>query len=410
MWLAAGLGGLFLSLWGCSQESQIPIASVAPAPRPSPEPSGALAHAVKAASLAVEAVGKDNIYKLSFSEAAKAQLIDKLAPSTAAVKQALDGPFVYQPDPSGSQDEKPHHAGWIWCFRRLEWQTERAIKAQDWGAAAEAVSTGLRFGARIASGDASDASLGFSGAERLTLLAAPHLSLMLAGDLETLSAGAQLAVQDLASPETTLSHELDRARMEIQDLQEAWKSGQNFAGVLGTKSTSDAYNWLKGHRSRANDFFQGFAAEVDQLSADYRKMAGGGVEVTDPTSPKDPRWKDPATKKARWRPWRDMTPRILAGHAVYVDQRLLFLARTRMLALTAAIEARKQRSGRAPRDLSRMPDSLRKDPYTGEDLSYQAGALQYRLWSTGPDRIDDGGMVETGPMARDFGLLTRSAH
>jgi hypothetical protein len=62
-----------------------------------------------------------------------------------------------------------------------------------------------------------------------------------------------------------------------------------------------------------------------------------------------------------------------------------------MLAMTCQLLAVAKTSGAAPRDLSTFPKQLNTDPFTGRSFFYVPVGLDFRLYSAGPDGVDNDG-------------------
>jgi hypothetical protein len=76
---------------------------------------------------------------------------------------------------------------------------------------------------------------------------------------------------------------------------------------------------------------------------------------------------------------------------VFVKQRAEVRTRLRLLAIDAALLGMFKASGSVPSNLEGFPASLRSDPYSERNLVFVSRGVDYKLYSVGPNGIDDGG-------------------
>ena len=100
-------------------------------------------------------------------------------------------------------------------------------------------------------------------------------------------------------------------------------------------------------------------------------------------------WEDEPAKGTR--AWQRFALAFGTTWKVYVEHRAVTRTRLRLIALDAAMLARFKSTASVPRTLTEFPRSLRTDPFAGRDLSYVPRGVDYKLYSIGPDRKDNGG-------------------
>ena len=79
------------------------------------------------------------------------------------------------------------------------------------------------------------------------------------------------------------------------------------------------------------------------------------------------------------------------------------LARIRLLALSAWAEAQVKASGKAPKSLSKLPETLVTDPFSGRPFIYRATGRDFQVYSVGSDGMDDGGQDASADLVLETG-------
>ncbi len=398
-WMTLGAATLICA--GCRDSAPEEIVDLSPRPLSiAVEESPSFLEGTKSGEAALEAVPNELKLHSTFGPSQKKKIIAALGPAESRLVKSLAGTWDrrYEAPPL---DQIPEWAqGWNWLARSLDWQAQEAMNQQNWPLAAQKSITAIQFGLKWSVGDCFDAVGGCTIAETHALRLAPSITQMGPRTLEALSAGVQYGLKGLENPEVTLMNEQQRLAATMQALQEACrKEGYDGMRPIIGPSSHDGALWVKNNRKKLGWFFRSFLDECQRISAEYVDFSLGA-------KPFDADIYDQGAE--RWdgilRPWRDMTPHAMAGHEAYRKARLSAVARLRLLAASCAIEAKLKREGRAPKDLTFLPESIRKDPYGSGDLAYRPGTVTYRIWSVGPNGVDDGGLVDPGAVVLDMGL------
>lgn len=394
-------GSILLLMAGCGDSTPEEISDLSPRPKSaSMTESPSFLEGAEAGRDAIAAVPARLKLHSTFGPTQKKEIIASLASSEAKLERSLQGAWTRRFEAPPLDQASEEGQGWNWLARSLDWQSQEALSQQNWPLAAHKSITAIQFGLRWTTGDCFEAVGGLEVAETHALRLAPFIPQMGPRTLEAIAGGTAVALKGLANPEVTLQNEQDRIAVTMQAMQTACRAN-GYKGMLPVigPSSHDGAEWVSKNKKKLGWFFKSFLEECDRLSAEYVDFSLG-------TKPFDPDIYD--SKSDRWegrlRPWRDMTPQIMAGHEAYRKARLGVVTRLRLLAATCAIEAKLKREGRVPKDLTFLPAELRKDPYGPGDLAYRPGEVTYRLWSVGPNGVDDGGLVDPGAVVLDQGL------
>jgi hypothetical protein len=294
-------------------------------------------------------------------------------------------------------------------MRGLAWKTELALADEDFSTAADSSGMAIRLGVRLMGGDVGDAAIGFSAISQHIQLLNPHLKAMPLRSLDLLGEAVDRSLREIPSPDVTLNNQLDTAANSLEALRRAYIEGGSdaFEKAAG-KGVGRPATWLDSNPQKRPWFFAELREEALKIHQIYLDKASMPVKVQppgDPLDPEDKMWLIPGEKrKFQKRPWALVLTRVMASHRVYARAYPEALAQLRLLAATARIESNLRRNGSAPRSLQLLPQTDRIDPYTGENLGYSSAGAQYRLWSSGPDGEDDGGLIDLGPASRDMAL------
>ncbi len=394
------LGVPILFAAGCTESTPDESVDLTPKPRPTlAGESSSYLEGAAAAREALKAVPERLLLDARYGPTQKQEIIAALRGPEAKLERSLRGPWARAYQAAETDHVSDEVKGWNWLARSLDWQSQEALEQQNWPLAAAKSLTAIRFGLRMTTGDSFEAVGGLTTAEMHAARLAPQISQMGPNTLMSVTAGIQDALKGIADPEVTLSNEMDRISMTLQALQTAYKA-EGYKGMLPIigPTSHDGAAWVKGKKGKLGWFFRAFRDECASLSTEYVAACSGAEFDSDMYNPRSKRWKDVL------RPWRDMTPQIMAGHEAYRKARLGVATRLRLLAVTCAVEAKLKREGKVPQNLDFLPDSLRKDPYGTGDLAYRPGEVTYRLWSVGPNGVDDGGLTDPGTVILDMGL------
>ncbi|MBI5707177.1 MAG: hypothetical protein HZC36_09345 [Armatimonadetes bacterium] len=369
---------------GCGSSPPPPYPQWSPAPS-AEGATGRFAEYQRAAEEAERAAGKLG-GRVNFTPGMKRELRNRLAPSMARVTQtASDGSFGFVA--RGPFESAPHQKGWWLLGQAFSWRIEAAVAREDYERAVQDALAATRFGFSLSAGSATDAGLGFTIVDRARRALAPALPRMGAGQLQSLAAGLGAILEQRPSMAATAANERLNMLAAVQTVQDLYRD-QNLKALTRSlgPDVSDAVTYLEQLRpkdaSKRPAYFEGFAAEAEQVSAWNAKIAP--LDAAARKEQGDP-------PLGEHRPWRRLARHFFGAMKPLFSMRDATLARTRMLALEALIHKSLKVTGTAPKDLSGFPESIVEDPYTGRTLAYRAEGADYRLYSVGEDLKDDGG-------------------
>ena len=289
----------------------------------------------------------------------------------------------------GATWDKPFGArkstrGWRTLGRALAWRIESAVKAGDNGQAIASMSTALKLANGLATSDAHDADMGIEIAEDCAEAIWPALPRFGAGELTSLA--NQIQVQLTATPSLDLAVEQERAMMYAQM---GWvyqnyqkRSLEEITETLGQSVTPAAKYLAELAEDPADEqaaYFTNFKSEIDSDVEAYRQRL-----ISSPTE-----WGPPPKEVTK--PWIRFVRSFGAPWRVYVERRAEVRTRLKLLAIDAALLARFKASGDVPASLAPFSKALRTDPYSGRDFVFVSRGVDYKLYSVGPDKTDDGG-------------------
>lgn len=385
---AGAAGAALLLLAGCRKAP--PAVSLPPVAPPTVRVSGD-GSLTRAASQAKDAC-PDLLDRVSFTPGQIEMAVPKLE---SAMKTAAGaGADEYSPRSPFEVDER--QKSWRLIGRAYAWKAEAAIEDEDWPRAVGACVDAHRFAAVMAGGDAADASIGMASAAEARAVLAPRLPQMPPEALQQLTEGLRKALASMPPVGETLANEAKRARLAVQHLQDQYTK-RDIAAIksdYGRKAKDSIAALERMDGNQAGGFFQSLAAESDLTAAWY------SAQSENPTSK---RTAEQSFGTGR-RPWADFSHHIYQPMASYVQMRDIFMARTRLLAVSANIEAQIKATGRAPSSLKVIDPNLRVDPYTGEDFRYRSAQDEYRLYSAGEDGMDSGGDSDDSGLTPDLVL------
>src|SRR2546423_1200521 len=293
--------------------------------------------------------------------------------------------FEFQPTPPFAPP--PHQQGWRLLGRDLVWKVQEAVLAQNYEAGIRAAITATKFGLDISAGGAMDASLGFAIANEARQAIAPAMEHMNARQLGELAAGMKQALETKPDLANTIDHEHENMLLAVQMVQDAYRAS-DYSGIkrnLGVDASS-AIEFLQGlHHKDATkrpEYFNGLAAEAD-ADAEWMKTLAA-LPVARRSEISEPKFKAD-------RPWRRFAKHFFSSLEPLLEMNDATLARTRLLIAEAWVLGQVKSTGAAPKDLSRLPQELTTDPYSGAPFPYAADGADYHLYSVGADLKDDGG-------------------
>lgn len=373
-WMAAGCG--------TSSPPPYPQWSTPPS---SEAPSGRFAEYVRAAAEAESAAGSLG-NRVNFTPGMKRDLQSRLAPAMARLSKATgDGSFGFVA--RGPFDPAPNQKGWWLLGQAFAWRIEAAVVREDYDRALQDTLGATRFGFSLLAGSATDAGLGLTIVDRCRRALAPALPRMGAAQLQALASGLSTILERRPSLAATVANERLNMLADVQTVQNLYRDQdlKSLTKALGP-DVSDAITYLEQLRPKdarkRPAYFEGFAAEAEQVSAWYTKLAP--LDAASRKEQGEIRFSEP-------RPWKRFARHFFGALAPLFSMRDATLARSRMLVLEALILKAVKVTGSAPKDLSGFSEAVTQDPYSGRALAYRAEGADYRLYSVGEDLKDDGG-------------------
>lgn len=287
---------------------------------------------------------------------------------------------------------RPYTRGWRTIGRALAWRIEAALKAEDNSAAIESFLTAVRMGNALATSDAHDADMGLEIVDEATEALWPGLPKFGGGELNSLSSRLRTAMEQVPHARSAVSAERAVVFSGTAWVEDHYRK-REFSVISDTlgSSVEPAVKYLRklAGESEADQqaYFNGYIAEMrDEMDAYEKRLR---------TAPSE--WED--EPKQGTRAWQRFARAFATTWRVYVEHRAITRTRLRLIALDAALLAMFKTEARVPRTLSEFPAWLRSDPFAGRDLTYVPRGVDYKLYSIGPDRKDNGG--DSGDLGLD---------
>ncbi|MCH7904718.1 MAG: hypothetical protein IH944_09165 [Armatimonadetes bacterium] len=381
-WLA--LGAVAASSLGCRDDPALaPYSVVLP---PAAEyvahlPSDNAFDYYATAAQQIQETSTDDLFRTSFARAKRRELLAENSASLDLLLQAVEVPceFLFRHQPPF--EERANHRGWRLAGRMLTWKIEQAVAEEDWDEAVAWTIATVHFGLQLTGGDLVDSTLGWSIADRGRIAIASDLYRIPSDNLYSLQDGVDAALKARPSEISSLDHEMESMLSAIQALQDAHRQG-DFSAIrdhLGSQSRSvNTFQRLRGEERE--DFIEGMMAETRDRIEHHQQ------EITLAASQRQPF--RPASDD---RPWAQLSRQFLETVEPYIAVRDRALARTRLLAANAYVQARLNDEGIEPGALDGLVGPEVVDPYTGDRLRYMAAGTDSFVYSVGSNWLDDGG-------------------
>lgn len=380
---------------GCSGAPALSFPQWASSGVATPEANSGYAAYCRAADLAEKAAGKLGS-EVNFTPGKRRMLVQSLGPALKELSRGFAAPTLgFELSPASLEGEPRYHQGFRLLGIALQFKVQDAIEREDFGSASLFARQATRLGFDLCHGGALDASLGMSIANDARIALGPAIPRMSQKQLQELAAGYRRLLDDRPSMLACLENERIQMLNSVQALQEAYLSGEAEKVVLRLNLPTSARKTILGMKDRSTEeklaFFKGFAEEVETKSKHWRDL------VALPTSLRDPmEGRVEKIKLASSRPWG-----VFSDHFCSLGEPLIVmnddnLARTRLLVLEAALLSKTKGGANVPKAINDFND-VAIDPYTGRLFAYHADAKEFRVYSAGPNLIDDGGeMTDTG--------------
>ena len=386
-----------LAAAGCRPRAELPLSRWA-SKTPEAEVSPAFEELV-ALGREAETAAPKLLVRTEFFPAHRKRAREVCAPLMARLARVQRAPVRFAYRPAGLQLVLPARRGWRLMGRAMAWDIEEAVKARAWARAIERWRLATRFGFDLTAGGASDASLGLAIADDARAALAPGLGLMDAGSLAALGAVAETTLGAKPPLAYAIRHEAENMRAILQTMQDAYASGRltEAARPLGPSVADDVERLARGGRDKAVASFNALGEDIegieDELALDTKRPAPART------------WKlsDGASRMRMFR------RAIVGGADALLAMDDTTVARTRLLIVTARLDARAKAGQSLPkrlRDLGKgdLGRAVALDPFSGYDLAYRRDGKEWSVYSVGANGKDDGGVTGTGGLAPDLRL------
>lgn len=392
-----GFGALaVLMLQGCSSAPALSYPVWSDSNSSTPEANSGYAAYCRAADLAEKSAGKlaDTV---NFTPGKRKQLLTQLAPAIKELQRGLASPTLGFQGSSAVPGAVPrYHRGFRLIGLALQYRIQDAIERDDLASAMTNARFATKFGFDLCNGGALDASLGLSIANDARAAIAPAIPRLNQKQLREFASTFRKALDDRPSMMITLENERDQMMASIQALQEAFLRGDGEKLVLELNMPSSARKAIASLKEKPTAdrlaFFKGLANEVDLKARYWRELAALPASLRDPKAGRVHK-----LELKGERPWK-----LFSDHFCNLGEPLITmsdesLTRTRLMILEAAILSKTKAGNNAPKSLTTYND-VAIDPYTGRMFPYHADGAEFRVYSTGPNLVDDGGeRGDTGP-------------
>ncbi|MCH8978580.1 MAG: hypothetical protein IH945_04975 [Armatimonadetes bacterium] len=370
-----------LALLGCGRDAEpaayVPIVVEAPSRDAQGGPNAFDAYvklAGRAVSASVQFDQRDTPDARRRALAELEPLLEELAEATA-----LPCSFRYSPVPPF--EPRPHHEGWLVLGRAVVWRAEAATNDQDWPEAVRWTVVATTFGIDLGGGAAADASLGYGILDAARAVIGPHLPTMPAEELESLADGLSAALLRLPEAEQTLGNEGAAMLASVKALQDAHRDG-----TLG--------RFAKGFHQRSRRAVEGLQSlDGAERQAFFRSLLDERESVLGQLKERsvEPAFRRGPVKYGLSGDLRVLASQFFKTGEPWMSMRDLSVARTRLLTVTAFLDAQIAATGAAPPNLGGIKPTLCIDPYTHHAFGYLPRERGFLVYSYGTDGKDDRG-------------------
>lgn len=383
---------LLTLLVGCEEETAAAVKVDFPATTPYiPRTKGE--NAYDAYILAANRLAKDcadHQDRVNFTDSQTQNLRKCAAPSLQNLLAATKRPATVIHVPQDPFKPKPQHLGLVLFAKVLEAETQDAVENRDHPRIVDLLLASTKLAVDLTAGDASDASLGYTLAERTRIPALSVLAELPPEQLLRLSEGLDQILADRPSLQTTINNEGQNFEVGIQFVRAADLSRDyELLEAAMYKSVLPAIKHLRGLSLQEKEtYYAGFEAEAKTTVAHY--LAESEKPAVDRTELEFDQGDD--------RPWRRFSTQIFGTLGPLLKLNDDFVATTRLVALTARAQHGVKTTGRAPLTFPGLSAEAKIDPYTGKAFPYRVAGSEFRVYSVGPDGRDDGGVddIEAG--------------
>ncbi|MBL8048471.1 MAG: hypothetical protein JNJ45_07305 [Chthonomonas sp.] len=344
-----------------------------------------------------ESLDGKQLSKFNFTDRDKELYSAKVAPQTERMIAALAENPRYEFRPTPPLERPKFVGGWRLIGESLIWRTEAAVKAKNPAEAVRMFTGAARFCRLMMQGDANTAQMGLHVLDGSRAALGPALVSLGASNLQKLVTVVEETCSAPSFTDAALKNESAQALAALQFFQDAYA----------------AQNW-----KRLEDNFETVGRDASRLLKAMEPTSSKRVELFDKLKERidtELSWQlaraaVPAAKRPQYpklgggefgRLW--ISTFGMAGRGVITSADTT-LARCRLLALTAHMQALASQKQPLPRDLSALPKWLRNDPVSGVEFVYRTNGVEFDCYSRGADGRDDLGRTDEPGLNPDLRL------
>ncbi len=328
---------------------------------------------------------------VSFTPDGSTEALKVAMPAYRMVIEAFNRKCDFRFVPRNVLEVAPHVKNWRLIGRCFVWEIQNAIRDNEMNSAVRAAIEGTKFGFDLTEGGALEASLGFTIVAEIRRTLAPHLSKLTDGQCSVLATGMQTQLERKPGLKSAIENEKKSMLRNVQLLQDTFRSN-DYHTILESvgPSVKETITYLREDLSRKDTekkkaFFVGMAAEANDRTEEFLRNS---EQFTAKRV-----WKDYRKDKSP-RPWRRFAPHFFTAIRPLIELNDEAVARTRLLILEALLTKVVKATGGAPRNLDAYDKSIALDPYNGVRFQYRPMGANFRLYSAGPNGVDDGGATD----------------
>lgn len=396
--LAQGLlAGLFV-LGGCQGTQDRPYATFFTPSAPY-EPRQGSGNAYDGYLLAGNRVIQDcpeDADRINYTEGSKQALRKCAAPALRDLLSAATREASIDFRPRDPFLPRPGFQGLVVLTRALKFEAEAAVANKNWERCAELLQLTTKIAADFTNGDASDSSMGIAMANSVRGIVAPYIAEFPAGTLSSLSQSLNQTLNRAPDLQTSVNNEGQNFLAGVQFVQDCQqKKDYKTLETALYKAAQPGIDYLKRlSPSERENYFEGFAKEAAVVTRHY---AG---ECEKPTADRTSLEFDERTD----RPWKRLSSQLFGTIQPLLTLHDDFIAKSRLMAVTAYALARSKSTQQAPRSFEGLGATITIDPFSGKPMPYRVAGREFKVYCVGPDGRDDGGSAENDVLLENMAL------
>ncbi|MBL8060114.1 MAG: hypothetical protein JNK63_05285 [Chthonomonas sp.] len=324
--------------------------------------------------------------RVSFTEGQKEASQRRLSGALAELTRATGRDCEFEFRAAHPFTPNPSHPGWRLLSRAMIWQLEDALEAADSTAITRTAKQASKFASDLLKGGAAEADLGLSLLDDIRQTLAPELGQL---NPETISALAAILEADAIRDDWldgAIENEHSSMLAGVQFVQDAYLQNklERLQDNMGPE-VREAVEYLRLMHTQSAEkqsgFFQGFANEAKMETSWVLEQSK--LPVCNRTELEFPEHQS--------RPWRRFSKQLFRTLRPLLAKEVRTRARTQLFVLECKILSQVKSNGQAPTSLDAFGEALCLDPFTNRPFSYEADGPVFKLYSPGPDLIDNGG-------------------